>query len=72
MTPKIDIFNQPVWNDGEYMVIANFTEVWPQYYVYELRTCQMIGTTNATNYMGTCRMIINEYKRQQYATEKKD
>ena len=44
MTPKIDLFNQPVWN----------------------------GTTNATNYMGTCRMIINDYKRQQYATEKKD
>jgi hypothetical protein len=72
MTPKIDLFNQPVWNDGEYMVIANFTEVWPQYYVYELRTGQAIGTTNATNYMGTCRMIINDFNRQQYATEKKD
>ena len=64
MIPNIDLFHQPVWNDGDFMVIANFVGVWPQYYVYELRTCQMIGTTNATNYMGQCRIIINDYKKQ--------
>jgi hypothetical protein len=50
------------------MVIANYTGdsgPYPQYFVYELRTGQAIGTTNATNYMGTCRIIMKEYTKQQ-------
>jgi hypothetical protein len=68
MIPKTDLFHQPVYADSDFMVIANYTGdsgPYPQYFVYELRTGQAIGTTNATNYMGTCRMIMNEYTKQQ-------
>lgn len=63
MIPKTDLFNQCVWSDGEFVVMASYFEMFPVYRVYERRTMTEIGSTNFNYYMGQVRQIINHYKK---------
>lgn len=58
-----DLFNQLIYTDGDFSVIADYTgnrSNFTQYDVYYKD--QWIGTTNTTYYMGAVRHIIQTYK----------
>ena len=68
---RIDLFNQAVWSDSDFVVMASYFEMFPVYRVYERRTMTEIGSTNCHYYMGQVRQIINEYKKIYDNTEEK-
>ena len=57
-----DLFHQQVYKNIDFTIEADYTMEFPQYLVYDSRNGQLIGQTNANNYMGVCRIIMNEYK----------
>ena len=59
-----DLFHQPVYSNLDFTIEADYTGQWPQYYVYDSRSGELCGTTNAGNFMGVCRIIMNEYKKR--------
>lgn len=70
-----DLFHEMVYRNVDF-TIEKDSEHWdfPQYYVYDSKTGELIGTTNADYFMGVCRIIINEYKKrtrieQEYGTK---
>lgn len=60
-----DLFHQQVYRNMDFTIEADYTMQYPQYYVYCSRTGKLVGTTNANNFMGICRMIMNEYRRRE-------
>lgn len=64
--PKtFDLFHQPVYQNIDFTIEADYTMQFPQYYVYCTRTGKLIGTTNADCFMGCCRIIMNEYRKRE-------
>lgn len=57
-----DLFHQPVYRNIDFTIEADYTGVFPQYYVYDSRNGSLVGITNCTNFMGVCRIIMNEYR----------
>ena len=64
MPRTFDLFHQPVYRNIDFTIEADYTGEWPQYYVYDSRTGELCGTTNADCFMGVCRIIMNEYKKR--------
>ena len=67
-----DLFHQQVYRNLDFTIEADYTMQFPQYYVYCSRTGTLVGTTNADNFMGVCRIIMNEYKKRNKDYESKD
>lgn len=60
MTYIIDLFHQIVYRYKDHVVVADFTDLWPQYNVFNPAR-QWIGCTNASNelsWKSACRAII--------------
>ena len=64
MGKTFDLFHQLVYDDGDFMIEADYDNMFPQYYVYYNRTGEMVGTTNSNHYMPQCRLIMNDYLRR--------
>lgn len=64
MDKTFDLFHQLVYDDGDFMIEADYDNMFPQYYVYYNHTGEIIGTTNAIHYMPQCRLIMNDYLRR--------
>ena len=62
MTILHDLFHQQVYKNLDFTIEADYTAVFPQYMVYDSRNGRLVGQTNANNFMGVCRIIMNEYK----------
>lgn len=62
MKPVEDLFHQVVYLDTDFIVIAIYTEAFPEYHVYSKRTGAWIGCTNCIFYMPQCRHIMKYYK----------
>lgn len=60
-----DLFHQEVYRNLDFTIEADYMGQFPQYYVYETKTEKLVGTTNANCFMGTCRIIMNEYRKWQ-------
>lgn len=58
-----DLFHQEVFRNDDFSIECDYTEIFPQYYVYDIKRGKLAGMTNARNYMGICRMIWNDYKK---------
>lgn len=57
----VDLFHQIVYQYKRHTVVADFTDLWPQYNVYDLKG-KWIGCTNAVSeasWKANCRAIIN-------------
>ena len=68
---ETDLFHQIVWHDGDFYIVADYTEIYTQYWVYVMDTDKIIGGTNANYYMGACRRIIKDYMRLKKGITKK-
>lgn len=56
----IDLFHQVVYEYGRHTVVADYTDQWPQYNVYDPKG-RWIGCTNAVceaSWKANCRQII--------------
>lgn len=56
----IDLFHQVVYEYDRHTVVADYTDQWPQYNVYDAKG-RWIGCTNAVNeasWKANCRQII--------------
>lgn len=58
-----DLFHQLVYQDDEFFIEEDYTHIFPTYYVYSKNTGKIIGSTNASNYMGVCRELMNDYRK---------
>lgn len=58
-----DLFHQLVYQDDEFFIEADHTHIFPTYYVCSKNTGKIIGSTNASNYMGVCRELMNDYRK---------
>jgi hypothetical protein len=63
-----DLFHQQVYKNLDFTIEADYTAVFPQYMVYDSRNGRLVGQTNANNFMGVCRIIMNEYKLRNHGT----
>ena len=63
-----DLFHQQVYKNLDFTIEADYTAVFPQYMVYDSRNGRLVGQTNANNFMGVCRIIMNEYKARNHGT----
>jgi hypothetical protein len=63
-----DLFHQQVYKNLDFTIEADYTAVFPQYMVYDSRNGRLVGQTNANNFMGVCRIIMNEYKTRNHGT----
>jgi hypothetical protein len=63
-----DLFHQQVYKNLDFTIEADYTAVFPQYMVYDSRNGRLVGQTNANNFMGVCRIIMNEYKTRNNGT----
>ena len=63
-----DLFHQQVYKNLDFTIEADYTAVFPQYMVYDSRNGRLVGQTNANNFMGVCRIIMNEYKERNHGT----
>ena len=59
-----DLFHQQVYKNIDFTIEADYTAVFPLYMVYDSRNGRLVGQTNANNFMGVCRIIMNEYRRR--------
>jgi hypothetical protein len=59
-----DLFHQQVYKNLDFTIEADYTAVFPQYMVYDSHNGRLVGQTNANNFMGVCRIIMNEYRRR--------
>lgn len=64
MVHTFDLFHQRVYQNLDFTIEVSHWDVHPQYYVYDTRNGKLCGTTNATDFMGVCRIIMNEYKKR--------
>ncbi len=61
MRPRIDLFHQLVLEQDGYIVIANYTDAWPQYNVYDPRG-RWVGCTNCgAGWKSICKGIIKRH-----------
>lgn len=58
MIPRIDLFHQLVYDDGDFVAIANHIDTPSQYSVYEKDTGEWIGGTNSEHWEAQVRVII--------------
>lgn len=58
MRRRIDLFHQLVYEDRGYYAIADYTDIFPNYDVYEKGSEDWIGCTNCNNYMPQIRLIV--------------
>lgn len=58
MIPRTDLFHQLVYDDGDFVVIANHFDIPSQYSVYEKDTGEWIGGTNSEHWEAQVRVII--------------
>ena len=63
-----DLFHQQVYKNLDFTIEADYTAIFPQYLVYDSRNGRLVGQTNANNFMGVCRIIMNEYKARRHGT----
>ena len=63
-----DLFHQQVYKNLDFTIEADYTAVFPQYMVYDSRNGRLVRQTNANNFMGVCRIIMNEYKTRNNGT----
>lgn len=64
MIPIVDLFHQQIMDDPDYMVLADYTGVHPQYKVYWKTTCEVVGMTNCRYPLPQCRLLINDHLRR--------
>jgi hypothetical protein len=55
-----------VYKNLDFTIEADYTQIFPQYLVYDSRNGRLVGQTNANNFMGVCRIIMNEYKARSH------
>lgn len=60
-----DLFHQEVYRNMDFTIEADYTAMFPQYMVYDTRKGVLVGQTNACNFAGVCRIIMNEYRRRE-------
>lgn len=58
-----DLFHQVVFQDEDFKIECDYTGIFPQYFVYDIHNDNLCGMTNASYFMGSCRIIMNEYKK---------
>ena len=68
MRRRIDLFHQLVYEDRGYYAIADYTDIFPNYDVYEKGSEDWIGCTNCSNYMPQIRLIVKN--RMNYGRKK--
>lgn len=63
MIPKTDLFHQIVYQDNDFLIMACYVEVNPDYKVFYIHTGNFVGCTNSPFWMSNCRAIMNWYKK---------
>lgn len=58
MIPRLDLFHQMVYDDGDFVAIANYTETPTDYKVYEKQSGEYVGGTNCHYWEPQVRLVI--------------
>lgn len=58
MIPRLDLFHQMVYDDGDFVAIANYIDTPTEYSVYEKNSGEWIGGTNCHYWEPQVRLII--------------